>query len=372
MSTSSQRSECVLESRHHRNEIAVSPTATAATLKVYYYKQARRLAFHRFNIHTSERSCSWTKSAPSPMPGTSYHGSPPGVSVMLENRGKSWQNLNYFRAPANLYTESERPRRVRPLHTPCITNADAPSPTRRQTRSCTGTARVPTVKTTRGGAHRTKATRKPASKPASQTKKSKTASGNTREDSLSRRFPGLLPNLLGPPSSSSSPPPSLPPTPPPVPVPAPTPTPTPVPPAATVVAVPSSPPRASSPVPGPSYNLEIEYMLRVNKVTKVKDMAICNRREFVISDLDDMVEQMVRNPLSKIDGRDYCTLVIGVAFRASRRTKTSRSAFKHKTLANFMESGDVLVRDIDQAAESLRGCDILEIRVDVKVEVALL
>ncbi|KAF1972887.1 hypothetical protein BU23DRAFT_568719 [Bimuria novae-zelandiae CBS 107.79] len=247
-----------------------------------------------------------------------------------------------------------------------MTNADAPSPTRRQTRSCTGTARVPTVKATRGGAHRTKATRKPASKPTSRTKKSKTASGNTREDSLSRRFPGLLPNLLGPPSSSSSPPPSLPPTPPPVPVPAPTPTPTPVPPAATVVAVPSSPPRASSPVPGPSYDLEIEYTLRVNKAIKVKDMAICNRREFVISDLDDMVEQMVRNPLSEIDGRDYRTLAIGVAFRAGRRTKTSRSAFKHKTLADFVESGDVLVRDIDQAAESLRGCDILEIRVDVK------
>ncbi|KAF1979593.1 hypothetical protein BU23DRAFT_548805 [Bimuria novae-zelandiae CBS 107.79] len=262
---------------------------------------------------------------------------------MLENRGKSWQNLNYFRAPANLYTESERPR--------C-------------TRSCTGIARVPTVKATQapapaimtgGGAHRTKATCKPASKPASWTKKSKTASGNTREDSLSRRFPGPLPNLLGPPSSSSSPPPSLPPTPPPVPVPAPTPTPTPVPPAATVVAVPSSPPRASSPVPGPSYDLEIEYTLRVNKAIK-----------FVILDLDDMVEQIVRNPLSEIDGRDYCTLAIGVAFRAGRRTKTSRLAFKYKTLADFVESGDVLVRDMDWAAESLRGCDILEMRVDVK------
>ncbi|KAF1973772.1 hypothetical protein BU23DRAFT_123769 [Bimuria novae-zelandiae CBS 107.79] len=211
-----------------------------------------------------------------------------------------------------------------------MTNANAPSPTRRQTRSCTGTARVPTIKATQApapaimtgsSAHRTKATRKPASKPASRTKKSKTASGNTREDSLSRRFPGLLPNLLGPPSSSSSPPPSLPPTPPPVPVPAPTPTPTPVPPAATVVAVPSSPPRASSPVPGPSYNLKIEYTLRVNKATKVKDIAIYNRQEFVILDLDDIVEQM---------------------------------------------SGDVLVRDMDRAAESLRGCDILEIRVDVK------
>ncbi|KAF1975365.1 hypothetical protein BU23DRAFT_597903 [Bimuria novae-zelandiae CBS 107.79] len=133
-----------------------------------------------------------------------------------------------------------------------------------------------------------------------------------------------------------------------------------------MVAVPSSPPRASSPVPGPSYNLEIEYTLRVNKAIKVKDMAICNRREFVILDLDDMVEQMVRNPLSEIDGRDYRTLVIGVAFRAGRRTKTSRSAFKHKTLANFIESRDVLVRDMDRAVESLRGCDILEIRVDVK------
>ncbi|KAF1974636.1 hypothetical protein BU23DRAFT_567434 [Bimuria novae-zelandiae CBS 107.79] len=157
----------------------------------------------------------------------------------------------------------------------------------------------------RSSAHRTKATRKPASKPASRTKKSKTASGNTR-----------------PPSSSSSPPPSLPPTPPPVPVPAPIPTPTPVPPAATVVVVPSSPPRASSLVPGPLYDLEIEYTLRVNKVIKVKNIAICNQREFVILDLDDMVEQM---------------------------------------------SGDVLVRDIDQTAESLRGCDILEIRVDVKL-----
>ncbi|KAF1969413.1 hypothetical protein BU23DRAFT_601610 [Bimuria novae-zelandiae CBS 107.79] len=195
------------------------------------------------------------------------------------------------------------------------------------------TARVPTIKATRGSAHRTKATRKPASKPASQTKKSKIASGNTRKDSLSRRFPGLLPNLLGPPSSSSSPPPSLPPTPPPVPVPAPTPTPTPIPPATTIVAVPSSPPRASSPVPGPLYNLEIKYTLRVNKAIKVKDIAI----------------------------------LISVAFRAGWRTKTSRSAFKHKTLADFMESGDVLVRDMDRAAKSLRGCDILEIRVDVKL-----
>ncbi|KAF1977123.1 hypothetical protein BU23DRAFT_551053 [Bimuria novae-zelandiae CBS 107.79] len=46
------------------------------------------------------------------------------------------------------------------------------------------------------GARRTKATiRKPASKPASRSNSSKTASRNTREDSLSRRFPGLLPNL---------------------------------------------------------------------------------------------------------------------------------------------------------------------------------
>ncbi|KAF1966430.1 hypothetical protein BU23DRAFT_325996 [Bimuria novae-zelandiae CBS 107.79] len=250
-----------------------------------------------------------------------------------------------------------------------MTNTDALSLPGRQTRSRTGTTCVPTVKATQApatmtSARRTKATiRKPASKPASRSNKSKTASRNTREDSLSRRFPGLLPNLLGSPLSSSPPPTS-----------APAPAPTPVPPAiaAAAVVVPSSPPRASSPVPGPSYDMEIEYTLRVNRTTKVKHMAITTRRDFLIWDMEDMVETMVRNPASEVGGRDYRVVTIGIAFRAGRRAKTSRSAFKHKTLTDFVESGDALMKDMDRAAEALRGCDFLEIRVDVKVEVTLL
>ncbi|KAF1973059.1 hypothetical protein BU23DRAFT_142362 [Bimuria novae-zelandiae CBS 107.79] len=181
-----------------------------------------------------------------------------------------------------------------------MTNTNALSPPSRQTRSRTGTTCVPTVKATREScvrwrrpiavefevessatmtsARRTNATiRKPASKPASRSNKSKTASRNTREDSLSRRFPGLLPNLSGSPLSSSPPPTSAP-------APAPTPTPTPVPPAiaAAAVVVPSSPPHASSPVPDPLYDMEIECTLRVNRTTKVKDMAITTQRDFLI------------------------------------------------------------------------------------------
>ncbi|KAF1980223.1 hypothetical protein BU23DRAFT_594525 [Bimuria novae-zelandiae CBS 107.79] len=236
-----------------------------------------------------------------------------------------------------------------------MTNTDVPSPQRRQTRSRTGTTRVPTVKATR--ACRIKATRKV------------TTSCNTREDSLSRRFPGLLPNLLGPPLSSSPPP-----APAPTPAPAPAPTPTPVPPAvaAAAVVVPSSPPRASSPIPGPSYDLDIEYTLRVNRTTKVKDTAVTTRREFVIWDMEDMVENMVRSPASEVEGRDYRVVAIGVAFRAGWRAKMSRSAYKHKTLTDFVESGDALLSDMDRAAETLRGCDFLEMKVDVKIEVTLL
>ncbi|KAK7189062.1 hypothetical protein PSPO01_04649 [Paraphaeosphaeria sporulosa] len=100
----------------------------------------------------------------------------------------------------------------------------------------------------------------------------------------------------------------------------------------------SPPPRASSPVPGPTYDMEFKYTLRVNKVTKLKDLDIYTQ----------------------------------LAFRPGWRGKSSRPAYKIKTLVDFIEGRDALIRDMDCTVESLRGYDILEIKVDVRIEVALL
>ncbi|KAK7177942.1 hypothetical protein PSPO01_16005 [Paraphaeosphaeria sporulosa] len=247
-----------------------------------------------------------------------------------------------------------------------MVDIDANPPKGRQTRSRTGTTRTLTAKATHapatmvGATRKTKSASKPASKSASKPAASKSGKNKNREDSLSRQFPSLLPALLGPPLSSSSPSPPLA-------------TELPVEPAV-VQLIRSSPlpPRASSPVPGPAHDLEIEYTLRVNKESKVKDIAVVPRHEFVVWEMEDIVETMIRSPASGVDGREYRVSVIGVTFRAGRRAKTSRTAFKQKTFTDFAESGDALLRYIDRAADQLKGRDLIEMRVDVRVEVVLL